>query len=267
MNLCWLIDVDLIAEEQPDLVSHVRSLGYSVYKLSAALDIPKIKHDPECIYAFLGSFEELRHVQKHLGFPVATYGLNSLINRSGYVSYLPNEWFLNEHSVMTTWGQLQNNSHRFFKLFDSDRLFARPNDGNKSFTGQVFEKSTIHDEMQFLDRYSSVVPETIIWIGEAKKIEKEYRFWISAGKVVTWSEYSWNIQDSAPPSPAILDMAEQVAKHEWQVDLIYTVDITEHEGTAKIIELNSFSCAGLYSCDGKKLLETVSRDILDEWND
>lgn len=267
-NICWLIDVDLVAEEQPDLISHIKSLGYSVYKLSAALDKPKIEYDPECIYAFLGSFEELRHVRKHLGFPVATYGLNSLINRSGYMSYLPNEWFLNEHSVMTTWGQLQNNSHRFFNRFDSDRLFVRPNGGNKLFTGQVFEKSSIHEEMQFLDRYSSVLPETIIWIGEAKKIDREYRFWISVGKVVTWSEYSWDktpIQNVTEPSQVVIDMAEQVAKHEWQVDRIYTVDITEHSGEAKIIELNSFSCAGLYNCDGKQLLETVSRDILAEW--
>lgn len=268
MKLAWLVDVDLVAEDQPDLVSHIKSLGYSVYKLSAALDKPKIEYDPECIYAFLGSFEELRHVRKHLGFPVATYGLNSLINRSGYMSYLPNEWFLNEHSVMTTWGQLQNNSHRFFKLFDSDRLFARPNDGNKSFTGQVFEKSTIHEEMQFLDRYSSVVPETIIWIGEAKKIEKEYRFWISAGKVVTWSEYSWNkepIADMIPPSSVVTELAHKVAQFPWQVDRIYTVDITQQTGLAKIVELNSFSCAGLYKCDGKLLLEAVSRDILAEW--
>ena len=60
MKLAWLVDVDLVAEEQPDLVSHIKSLGYSVYKLSAALDKPKIEYDPECIYAFLGSFEELR---------------------------------------------------------------------------------------------------------------------------------------------------------------------------------------------------------------
>lgn len=268
MKLCWLIDNDLVAEEQPDLGSHIKSLGYSAYKLSTALDTPNIKYDPECIYVFLGSFEELRRVQKNFGFPVATYGINGLINRSGYMSYLPNEWFLNEHSVMTTWGQLQNNSHRFFNRFDSDRLFVRPNGGNKLFTGQVFEKSSIHEEMQFLDRYSSVLPETIIWIGEAKKIDREYRFWISVGKVVTWSEYSWDktpIQNVTEPSQVVIDMAEQVAKHEWQVDRIYTVDITKYEGEAKIIELNSFSCAGLYNCDGKQLLETVSRDILAEW--
>ena len=270
MKVGWLIDIDLMAEEQVGIIPHLKSLGYPVYKLSAALDKPKIKHDPEYVYAFLGSFEELDSVKKHLGFPIATYGLNKYINRSGYISFMPNDWFLNEHSVMATWGQLQHNSTRFFKMFDSEQLFARPDDGKKSFTGQVFNKSSIFDEMQFLDRYSRVAPETLIWVGESKKIDREYRFWISAGKVLTWSEYSWDktpIQTIVEPTKAICDMAEQVAKYDWQVDLIYTVDITEHDGTAKIIELNSFSCAGLYNCDGKNLLEVVSRDILDEWND
>ena len=270
MKLAWLIDANLVAEEQPDLVSHIKSLGYPVHKLSSTLDMPKIQYEPECVYAFLGSFEELRRVQKHCSISVATYGLNKLINRSGYVSYIPNDCFLNADSIMITWGQLANHPSRFFDMFKTDRLFVRPDSGSKTFSGQVFETSTILEEMKFLDRYSSVAPKTIIWVGGAKTIEQEYRFWISAGKVVTWSEYSWDktpVNNSVPPSKIVMDMAEQVANYEWQVDRIYTIDITEHHEVAKIIELNSFSCAGLYNCDGKKLLETVSRDILAEWED
>jgi len=270
MKLCWFVDTDLIAENQPDLVNHIKSLGHTVIKLSATLDRPKFTPDPDSCYTFLGSFEELKYVQSTLGVPVMTYGVNKYIVRSGYISFIPNSWFLNESSVMSTWGQLFDNSDRFFNMFNADMLFVRPDSGNKTFTGQTFSKNKIHQEMRFLDRYSQVEPTTIIWVGEAKKIEKEYRVWISAGKVVTYSEYSWDkspIEHSVAPSQTILDLAEQVASYEWQVDLIYTVDITEYDGAAKIIELNSFSCDGLYDCDGKKLLETVCQDIIAEWQD
>ena len=268
MKLTWLIDIDLMAEEQTGIVPHLKSLGYQVHQLPAALDKPRIKHDEETIYAFLGSFQELDAIRKHLKFPVATYGLNRYVNRSGYASHMPPEWFLNENSIMVTWGLLQRNPTRFFSMFESDRLFVRPDDGRKTFTGQVFEKSNIRDEMLFLDRYSSVMPETLIWVGEALTVGPEYRFWISDGKVVTWSEYSWNkapISSPTAPGKILFDMAQNIATLEWQLDRIYTVDITEYNGEARIIELNSFSCAGLYHCDGKMLLETVSRDILYEW--
>ena len=74
---------------------------------------------------------------------------------------------------MITWGQLANHPSRFFDMFKTDRLFVRPDSGSKTFSGQVFETSTILEEMKFLDRYSSVAPETIIWVGGAKTIERE----------------------------------------------------------------------------------------------
>lgn len=268
MKLAWLIDTDLIGEEQPNLSEHIKKLGYSVYKLTATRDLPIIQYEPDCVYAFLGSFQELRHVQKHYKFPVATYGLNKYMNRSGYISYMPNSWFLNDASIMTTWGQFKHDSNRFFNLYDADSLFIRPDNGTKTFTGQVIRRVNIMEQIQFLEKYSSVANETLIWVGDEKNIDREYRFWISAGKVVTWSEYNWDkshVTNIDPPTKIIIDMAEQVAKYSWQVDRIYTVDITEYLGFAKIIELNSFSCAGLYNCDSGYLLEIVSQDILDEW--
>lgn len=270
MKLSWLIDVDLIAEEQPDLVSHIKSLGYDVYKLSAALDKPKLINDINHIYAFLGSFQELSAIKKYTDIPIATYGLNHLIDRSGYISYMPQYWFLNEESVMVTWGQLTKDKNMFFNMFNTDKLFVRPNSAKKIFTGQVFTKENIFTEMQFLNQNSSVMPETIIWVGRAKAIEKEYRFWISDRKIAGYSEYSFDkspLCTKTEPSKIVMDMANQVADYSWQVDRIYTVDITEHLDVAKIVELNSFSCAGLYNCDGKKLLETVSLDILAEWEE
>jgi len=268
MKVGWLIDVDIMAEQQVGLIPHLRSLGYEVHKLSVTRDPPMIPYEPGAIWAFLGSFQELRSINDHLDFNVATYGLNRSMARSGYVSHMPDEWFLNNTAVMTTWGQLARRSQWFFDTFHGS-LFVRPDSGHKTFTGQVFAYYNINAEMSFIEQHSSVSPDTIVWVSGVKEIDREYRFWISAGRVVTHSEYSWNSNppDDAPPSQVVCDLARRVAEYEWQVDRIYTVDITEYKGEARIIELNSFSCASLYNCDGQKLLETVSQDILAEWQD
>jgi len=270
MKLCWFIDNDLMAEYHPDLANYIRSLGHDVISLSATFARPKFTLNPDCHYTFLGSFQELKYVQKYLNVPVATYGLGNSILRSVYASYLPTEWFLNSESIMTTWALLEKNRRWFFDKIGAD-LFVRPDSGKKTFTGQVFTFTpyNINEEMSFVGQNSSVQPESIVWVTPAKDIGREYRFWISNGKVVTWSEYQWNKTAVPPVSPtaAMIDLARTVAEYKWQADLIYTVDICEHEGEAKIIELNSFSCAGLYQCDAHKLLEIVSQDILAEWED
>lgn len=266
MKLCWLIDIEAVGAQHQPVIPYLRNLGYQVVEISSALDNPNVTIEPDCIYSFLGSFQELNFLQKKLKLPIATYGLNHYIERAGYVSYMP-DWFLND-SIMTTWGQLKSKSEWFFSLF-GESIFVRPNNGRKTFTGQVFNTENLLGEMEFLDKHSGVVPETLIWICRAKVITGEYRFWISNGEVVTYSAYSWDETPIIEPNPSskVLDLANKVAKHDWQVDRIYTVDITEYQNEAKIIELNSFSCAGLYNSDAEKLLKIVSRDILAEWDE
>lgn len=267
MKLCWLIDIPIVGGDQ-DVLVHLKNLGHQVVEITAKLENPNLIVEPDSIYPFLGSFQELNFLSK-LKIPVATYGLNSNIIRSSYISYMPQEWFLNHDAMMTTWGLLKSNPDWWFNFFNTASLFVRPDSGKKTFTGQVFDKVNIKTEMEFLSRHSNVMPETILWVCPAKKIEKEFRFWISAGKVVTYSEYSWDrdIDIAGSPSDTAFKLAEKVAGYQWQADRIYTVDIQDSSKEAKIIELNSFSCAGLYRCDGKHLLETVSRDILSEWED
>ena len=292
MKLIWLVDIDLMlndednAEKSKSALAHLRGLGYPVMELSVTKNRPKFlkqyNEDPEIVLAFLGSFEELRSLQKE-GIRVATYGLNQYINQSAYLSYLPNEWFLN-HNVnhrqaqMTTWGILQKNPDRFFEQYadvdcydrDLDTIFVRPDNGRKTFTGQVFQRHKMMEEMKFLESHSTVLPETVIWVGEAQNIDREYRFWISNGKVVTWSQYSWDksaVLSPQDPNAETFKLAKTVAEYSWQLDRIYTVDIMESGDTIKIVEMNAFSTSGLYNCDVSLLLETVSRDILAEWEE
>ena len=62
-------------------------------------------------------------------------------------------------------------------------------------------------------------------------------------------------------------MANTIAKLDWQPDIVYTCDIALLEnGDVKVIELNSFSCAGLYACNIEDILIKVSEIALLEYN-
>ena len=268
MNLHWIIDVDIIGEHNIDVPVFLKSLGYKVTALSVTKEFPKIQSDENYIFVFIGSFEELRRIKKQIP-SVTTYGIGSSILRSHYTSYFDKSWFLNNSSIMTTWGNFCKDSDFYFSMFSDNCLFIRPDSGYKTFTGQTIEKSKFETQQEILKQTSSILPETIIWVDVAKNINKEYRFWISDKKIIGQSEYSWNDDDIGNfiPTEAI-EFAQKVASHDWQPDRMYVVDIhLTDNNIPSIIEFNSFSCSGLYNCDAKTMLKMASIDILKEWSE
>jgi ATP-grasp domain, R2K clade family 3 len=269
IKLHWIVDEDIIGEHNVDVPDYIRSLEHKFTGLSATKNFPKFKEDlSEYINVFHGSFEELRKVKNILHTPgICTYGLGPSILRSHYTSYLPREWFLNANATMTTWGHFcLNNIHYFSR---NDEIFIRPDSGFKVFTGQVVDFSNFIEQKTVLEKFSSVVPETIIWTSPSLYINREFRVWICGGKVVTAAEYSWKYDDVAGDIPnSIYDMAKKIAEYPWQIDRSYVCDIHLAEDlTTSVIEFNSFSCSGLYNCDAKLLFKTVSDDIIKEWDE
>lgn len=261
MDMCWIIDVDILDQKHHYVIPYLRGLGYNVICQSVTKDMPKLSDG--VIYPYLGSFEGLRSLKK-TNAKILTYGLDFQILRSYYMSYMDNSMFVNDKSIMTTWGMFVQNYEWYYELYNSSDIFIRPDSGKKTFTGQVINKNDIKTEIEFLSRYSSVMNEHHIWISPKADIGREYRFWISNQKVVASSEYSWNkdciISKEIPAD--LFKFAEKIADLDFQVDYVYTVDLTHIAGIPKIIELNSFSCAGVYDCDVRILLETISHDIL-----
>lgn len=88
-------------------------------------------------------------------------------------------------------------------------------------------------------------------------------------EVVSYSQYMNNdkifikkgIDDGA------LKLASTIASEEWQPDKVYTMDICLDDGGYHLLEVNSFSCCGLYLCDVKPIISKVSEIALREWEE
>jgi hypothetical protein len=86
-------------------------------------------------------------------------------------------------------------------------------------------------------------------------------------EVVTGSEYRWdNVLDVRTDYPqSCWDLANKVAKHSWCPDIAYTCDVCLVDDEPKIVELNSFSSAGLYACDLEKTIDRINKIALKEY--
>jgi len=59
-----------------------------------------------------------------------------------------------------------------------------------------------------------------------------------------------------------------MAQLSYEPDPVWVLDICQlKNGSLKIIEVNSFSCSGLYACDMNPIVENVSRLAEKDWRD
>ena len=78
-----------------------------------------------------------------------------------------------------------------------------------------------------------------------------------------WSAY----YDKLCEDQNAFNFAEKMAKI-YQPDKAYTIDVCRlGNGEYKMIEINSFFCASMYGNDYKKVVETVNKLAINEYNE
>lgn len=223
--------------------------------------------DNEPVVLF-GSHEFVKCLTPGGRFQPGALGVNERTQATQYMSNLPLDWFLNRDGIFMTWSMFKQ-YRGIAQIADHwpEGLFIRPNSGFKTFAGQRVTAADFDDHVSTLEQTSSVVDDTLILVSRLQPIQGEFRFVIADGEVVAGSEYRWDgkldVRRDWPE--ACEDLARQVAEHEWQVDIAYTCDVCLVDDKPYIVELNGFSCAGLYACDLDKVVQGVSAAALKEY--
>ncbi len=167
------------------------------------------------------------------------------------------------------------------------RLFVRPTSGKKPFPGGVVSLDTAAAMRDggTLPGFGFIPHGTPCVVAPARPVGREWRFVMVAGRVVCGSRYSSaGEEDVALPWPdEAAAMAEAVAVRlsaaRCVVDACFTVDIAERprytppdggrrmhdrvvdpDADLCLMEINSFSCAGLYACDTESVVHHVGRE-------
>lgn len=278
MSVSWVIDqymLDLSRErgcgsiadavQRSGMQAHVVSAGNAV---SQDISLPKI--EAPCVVVY-GSFRFVRRLERQLRssgqapyLPGAFANIANL-SYSAFGAHI-GDLLLNDDFVVLPFAEFKR---RRLSLW-GDRCFLRPDAVTKSFTGMVVTKEDFDHEMNALEKLQHVAPEDLVVAAAVRDIVQETRFVIVDGKVITGSTYGWNGNEDIgkPIDGASLEMAQEVAARGWQPDRAYTCDIAlvtdAGNLSARVIELNSFSCAGLYACDLDLTVSAVSAAAMDE---
>lgn len=269
MNPVWILDNYLLERSVPE---HGPSFPDALTQ--AGCDAISLSFDPRS-RQLVGALPDL------IGRPVLAYGSFAFVKhilalnpppRPGSYMQVENLSFhrfaahlgdllLNDDFNILPFGELKRRGS------PERNVFVRPDRVTKSFTGFAITPDRFEYEMSCLDRLSGVGAEELVVVASAKLIDQECRYVVADGKIVAKSTYGWveGFVPSTTTDPRCDAIAEEVAGRDWQPDTVYTCDIALSAGRARVVELNSFSCSGLYACDTAAVARAVTACIVEEY--
>lgn len=187
-----------------------------------------------------------------------------------YFSYF-GKYLLNQDYIMMPLNEFYRKKDDIYNKFSIDnKVFLRPNSGAKTFCGNIYDYDFLDSEINTIRLYGKLPIDRILSvISSPKKIDKEWRIVIVDRKVVAYSLYKKDgeIFEKRECDEGAIELSKAIANEKWQPDYAYTVDICLSNGYYKLLEVNSFSCSGLYECDPNLIVESVSDCAIKEWKD
>lgn len=247
----------------PRLSSKIHLFECCRDRINQVTPIPDWAKDYPCVV--YGSLQFNRDIKEPI-FP-GSYGIANTDWLSMAANY-PRDGLFNSDYTLGVWADIYDNFGYYSSLMLSRHsygygarkpgLFIRPASSKKVFSGQVVKNTK---DMDALKDISSAMDDTLCVVANPKSVGSEYRFFIVDNKVVAETVYSYN--HTALWLPTSVDagarkLADHIAMLKWQPDSCYCVDITYGSNSeAQVVELNSFSSAGVYNADAVALLSAV----------
>lgn len=260
MKAVWIVQNFGKSPYNTELIAAARDLGHEVLEIkndySPSL-LHRYKNGLYCL-VFNGSVEmadTIYHELKDNCFPIKYYTSEHYACHR-YYPYFSNLLF-NDNVVWTTVEQFLRKKFFYYRILGKEALiFARPDAGNKIFQAGLYD-------LQDIDRiFKDEDQDILILLAAPKKITGEYRFIVSINKeIIAHSTYLYQEQITQIPAvpQAAIEKCQEALERNYFPDSVFVIDICEdNDGNCWVLEINSFSSAGLYACDKKKIVKRVS---------
>lgn len=282
MQVNWIIENFAKESSYKELADAVKAAGHPLLELNGdynkkilrdKLDLNYVSVSDIAIYnnsavIFNGSIEMAKLVQKELEmgcFPV-TYSTFNKYKCSSYYSYFSNYLF-NDRYCLVSLRDFYKNKFFYYGVFGKEALiFIRPDSGEKEFQAQLLD---LLDIDRFFENHKHLEHELVL-ISTPKNILWEGRVVVSRKKEII-AHSTYRFQDQVTKIPSIpsgaIELAEKLLNIDFYPDSVFCYDLCQdNDGKFYLLELTSFSSAGLYACDKAKIVDTVSKIAAEDFN-
>jgi len=269
MKVNWIIE-NLVKEKSfLELSEEAKKQGYNVQDIKGDFKHDDIKqYQNECV-VFNGSIEMCKLVSNQLAGQ-----FNYPITYSNFDNYLCSKYYgilgkylFNDNFVMLPLSELKRRMYQFYGMFGKEAsIFIRPDSGDKTFKGGILDLS---DADGFFNEFELYMNDLVI-ISTPKNMVGEWRFICTKYKeILAVSSYIYQGLITRVPSAPIkaTEFCSSILEEGYFPDSVFCVDIVQDtDGNFWLMELTSFSSAGLYAAKKENIIRRVSEIAWEDFN-
>lgn len=193
-----------------------------------------------------------------------------------YYSYFGPNLLQQEYTILP-YQELKRKKWKLFQRYgESQCLFVRPDDGEKSFNGQVVSFDTWDRDLQNIELYD-LNPDTLCVVATPQNIYQEWRFLVGSEfpfeesplSIISQSCYSTNGKITENPDDQVdvevFNFVQSIIENtKYRPDPVWVIDVGLTKNGLSIIEVGASSCCGLYGCSVKNFVEFVKEYFQEE---
>lgn len=256
----WLIESDVFGRSFEPVKEAIRRQGmaFEVIHARPFLNgvIPELAghrlRDGDRVI-FCGTFPLMRQIQLHHRWVPGGWCNAPEFDCERYYPILGRH-LLNHPCRMLTIDEAVGDADPLFREFGRDgRVFVRPCAVQKTFVGRCVDRTEFVDALR-----SAAYAGGKVLVAAPRRVRREWRLVVSRRAAVAASQYREDGATAVEPGcpTEVRAFAEAVlAATPWEPDPIFMLDVCEagdddeRAPGFRVLELNSFSCSGLYRCD------------------
>jgi hypothetical protein len=213
------------------------------------------KLDQPCL--FHGSLGNADRVRRELPWRPGAFCNTTAFACSAWYPHAK-ESLLHDRWEVIPAARLVETAEQVFDRFGGDAVFARPDSPLKPFSGRVVKRGKL--TLAALDHGFYYEDTTLpVVVAPVREVKREWRYVVVDRRVVAGSGYLPDGRTATPDSPSgePWKFAARVAQALPPPDPVYVLDVCESPDGLHLLELNPFSGADLYACDGSEIVGHV----------
>lgn len=280
MEVTWIIENFSKENSFKELTASVKKLGYPLIEINKDYTkdiIEPLKngmigfYDPprNCV-VLNGTIKMVKLIQKELDghcYPISYCSFDKYKCSTYYSHFGP--YLFNDKYCLMSLKEIVRQKYDIWGHYGKDStIFIRPDSGEKTFQAGILD---IMDLQNLYDANKDCEHDLML-VSTPKNIKWEGRFVVNKYKeIITYSTYRFQgnvtVIPSVPPE-TIKFCQDLLNKINYYPDSVFCLDICQdNDGNCWLMELTSFSSAGLYATDKDKIVKRVSeiaeKDFLD----
>jgi hypothetical protein len=258
-SVTWVLERDVFASGDP-IRPAASAAGHRVIDWSDEWWFDSVRPRLTGAILFHGSLGNADRIARELPWKPGAYCQTASFYCSAWYP-AAREWLLHDRWEIHPASRFIADSQVILdRLGVADSVFVRPDSPLKPFAGRVVRRGQINlATLDYGFYYDDA--EIPVVIAPLRRVLREWRYVVVGRQVAAGSGYIAEGRAATPDDPRgpAWQFAAQVAARITAPDPVYVLDVCEADTGLRLLELNPFSGADLYACNGSAIVRHVSQ--------